>query len=206
MPSHVPLGVRSRPMVLAAPIDWLLVRNALRDWFSGVTGLTTVWANQAVPPDYPFAVLTMSGPVRLGGQDEVRYATDLGRDVGKEVGVQVLGLRHITVACEVLVEPADAADPTKDALHYLSIAQSSLGLPSTLAGLSAAGLAFVSESGIEVADETIDGKVISKGRTDVRCALASYLEERTGFIKKIEVSSTGLGKVNLTKEPHGDLS
>lgn len=193
-------------MALQAPINWPEIQQALHAWFTGVTGLLTVWANQNTPDKFPHAVLNISGPTKIGGSDEVRYRTDVTKPEGEEIGIEVVGLREISCSCQVVVKEPDSADPTKDPRHHLSIAQSSIGLPAVLQAFSTAGLAVISAGGIDVVNERDDGTSIARGNLDVRFGLSSYLEERTGFIKRVEISSTGLGGSDLTEEVFGDKS
>lgn len=68
-------------MTAPTPINWTAIENAIQDWFSGATGLTTIWRDQSAPqPDYPFAtLLTIAGPTQIHGQDEQRETTDATR-------------------------------------------------------------------------------------------------------------------------------
>lgn len=67
-------------MVLAQPIPWGDIYSALYTWAYGVTGITTVWADQDEPrPSYPYILLDVIAMPREGGVDEVRRTVDLTR-------------------------------------------------------------------------------------------------------------------------------
>lgn len=279
-------------MVAPTPIAWGTIEDAIVAWFEGATGLTTIWRHQSAPqPAHPFASLLITGPRKIGGQDELRYLTDYpvkalnvkitplaqnttkytvtingtdfdytsdadatvaeitagltgvinagaepvtatdnstdldvvgdggvlftldldddydgdqlsyaNNDAGHEVGIEVSGMREITVSCQAYVERPDSLDPTKHALHLMSVAQSSLGLPATLAALSAAGLAVVDEGDVTDISEVIGEAFASRANMDVRFGLASNVEERTGYIDQTEISSSspGFGWVDET--------
>lgn len=61
-------------MSISAPYDWSAFWEALYDWFSGATSLTTIRADEGGPfPAYPYATLKIiAGPTREGGSDQVR--------------------------------------------------------------------------------------------------------------------------------------
>lgn len=276
-------------MVAPTPIDWNAIEDGIHAWFSGATGLTTIWENQSAPqPDFPYASLQVtSGPTRVGGADEHRYNTDYpvyvfdvditpiaqsnvtyevqingtsfqyisdfdatvaeitagltsainagsepvtatdntthlsvvsdttalftltladgydnkqlsyaNNDTGHEVGIEVVGLREITVSCQVFIDKPDSIDPTKHALHFMSIAQSSLGLPSYLAALSTAGLAVIDEGTILDIAEIVGDAYISRTSMDVRFYLASSVTERIGYIETAKISSPDLGIID----------
>lgn len=65
--------------MVTLPFDFSAAEDAIHDWFSTATGLTTVWRDQSAPqPAYPYgSLLIIAGPTKLGGQDEVRESTDL---------------------------------------------------------------------------------------------------------------------------------
>jgi hypothetical protein len=193
-------------MALVAPIDWPAIETTLHSVINTVSGLNTIWSHQSTPNNYPYAVLRLFGPSKIGGPDELRYVTDLSQPAGQEVSIEAVGLREITLSCEVFVGSPDANDAAKNARNYLAIVQSSLGLPSVLDQLRPAGLAVISEGRIENLDEGQGNEHVSRGKIEIRLMLSSSIEERTGFIKTVEISSTGLGDANFNKEIIGDQS
>lgn len=270
-------------MVAPTPIAWGTVEDAIVAWFVGATGLTTIWRHQSAPqPAHPFASLLLTGPRKIGGQDEQRYTTDYpinaldvkitplaqntteytitingtafvftsdasatvaeitagfvalinagaepvtatdhttyldlvgdggalftlalsddyddaqlsyaNNDVGHEVGIEIAGMREITVSCQAYVDRPDSLDPAKHALHLMTMAQSSLGLPATLATLSVAGLAVVDEGEVIDISEVIGDAYVSRANMDVRFGLAASVEERSGYIHQAQISMTG---------------
>lgn len=124
---------------------------------------------------------------------QLSYANN---DTGHEVGIEVVGLREITVSCQIFVARPDSLDPTKHALHFMSIAQSSLGLPAYLTALSTAGLAVIEEGAILDIAEVVGDSFISRASMDVRFGLAASAVERTGYIETVKISSTSLDMVD----------
>lgn len=67
-------------MVLSASIDWSAKYTALYQWAYGVTGWSTVWADQDAPrPDYPYVLLDVISDRKEGGIAEVSRTVDLTR-------------------------------------------------------------------------------------------------------------------------------
>jgi len=173
---------------VASPIAWTTIEDALYDWLAAATGLTTIWAEQDSPqPAYPYAVLEItSGPTKVGGQDEQRQTYDGGQSLGQEIGIEVCGLREITLSVQVFAKEADAL-PTNHPRDMLSRAQSSLGLPSVLQALKVAGLSVIEEMPVQDMSEAIEDTWITRAAMDVRLGLAASVTERTGYISTVEV-------------------
>lgn len=180
------------------PIDRQVVEDAIFDWFTGRTGLTTIWTDQKkTQPPYPYATLKIiAGPIKEGGADETRATTDLTQPAGQEVQLHVTGPRVFTLSCQAFVGDPAGSTPAADALHFMSLAQSSLGLQSVLDALDAAGVAVVSEGEVTDLSEFINDDAISRASLDPRFRVSSDLSERTGYIDKTEVSSTFSGGVS----------
>ncbi len=272
-------------MVAPTPISWGTIEDAIVAWFEGATGLTTIWRHQSAPqPALPYASLMITGPRKIGGQDELRNETDYpvsaldvtitplaqnstaytvdvngteftyssdasatvaeitaglvvlvtagsepvtavdngtdleltgdggalftlalsddfddeqidyaNNDEGHEVGITVSGMREITVSCQAYIGRPSSLDPTAHALHFITVAQSSLGLPATIAALSVAGLAIVEEGDATDISEITGAAFASRANMDVRFGLASNVEERVGYIQQVAISSSSTG-------------
>ncbi len=128
-------------------------------------------------------------------------------DAGHEVLSEVVGLRTMTVSCQVYTEQIDRRDPTKDSLALAMSAQSALGLPSEIDRFRTAGLALVNEGTVTNIDEVIGDAFEGRSAFDVIFGLASNLAERSGFIKRSEISSdTGIpASLELVDELVGDI-
>lgn len=170
------------------PIDIKTVKDAVHLWFSGQTGLTTVWADQDAPQvGYPFAMINMiAGPTKVGGQDEIRNKTDLGQPNGQEIQQNIVGLREFTISCQVFNRPSGEDSLLHDELaeHHLSIAQSSLDLPSVQSQLRESNVGIIGDEGITNINEVIEDSWVSRANMDVRFYTVSEISERTGFIEK----------------------
>jgi hypothetical protein len=182
-------------MPVASPIAWTTIHDALHDWLSGALGIATIWAEQdAEQPPYPFAVLNIvAGPTKVAGQDEQRITFDGGQPAGEEVGIEVAGLREITVSCQVLAAASSTTAPqdqSRVARDLLSRAQSSLVLPTVIEALRVAGLAVIEEGAVQNVSEVVEDSWIGRASMDVRFWVAASIEERTGYIKDVEVEHT----------------
>lgn len=182
---------------IPSPIPWQTVEDALYDWFNGVTGLATIWSEQDAPqPPYPYASINViAGPTKVAGQDEQRITYDGGQPAGQEVGIEVAGLREMTLSCQIHVRQQDAT-PANHARDLMSRAQSSLGLPSVLSALQVAGLSVIEEGPVQNVSQVIEDTWIARAMMDVRFGLASSVEERTGYIAEVEADP-------LYKKPDG---
>jgi len=121
-------------------------------------------------------------------------------DLGHEVEIEASGLREMTVSCQTYVAKPDSRDPTKNAKHLMSLAQSALGLPSVLAALRTAGVSVVDTGPVQNVDALLEDAYEARCNMDVRFGLASNVAEYLGYIKTVEVSSTSL---DMNKEEFG---
>lgn len=174
-----------------SPITWSTVEDALHDWLSGATGLTTIWAQQDAPrPAYPFATLSIiAGPTRVGGVDEIRYTYDSGQPLGQEVEIEAAGLREITVSCQAFVAAGTSQTQNRVARDTMCKAQSSLGMPSVQAALRAAGLSVIEEGVVQNASAVDEDTWIGRASMDVRFRLAASVSERGPYVNQVLVSS-----------------
>lgn len=186
-------------MAVSAPIDWPTVRKAIHDWFSGSTGLTSIWEDQEAPrPEFPYGSMkVISGPTKLFGADEHRYTYDGNQQAGDEIGIEVAGLRQMTVTVQAFLPRLGAAGDA-GAEDYLSRAQVALGMPSYLASLQAAGLSVIEEMAPRNLSGIDSGTWIAKAAMDIRFGLAASVTERTGYVETV-----GLEPTYLT--PNGDV-
>lgn len=269
-------------MVAPTPISWTTIESAIATWFAGATGLTTMWRYQSTPqPAFPYASLLITGPRKIGGQDQhasttpyplnvldvtitpiaqnstiytvtingtafpytsdadatvaeitagLKLLIDAGsepvtttdngtdlevvgvsstlftlaltddyddeqmsyanNDAGHEVAIEVSGMREITVSCQAYVGEPDNVDPTKHALHLMTVAQTSLDLPATITTLSASGLAVVSNGDVTDISEIVGEAFASRANMDVIFGLASNVTARVGYINTTQISSS----------------
>lgn len=181
-------------MAVSSPIDWPTVRKAIHDWFSGSTGLTSIWEDQEAPrPAFPYGSMkVISGPTKLFGADEHRYTYDGNQQAGEEIGIEVAGLRQMTVTVQAFLPRLGAAGDA-GAEDDLSRAQVALGMPSYLASLQAAGLSVIEEMAPRNLSGIDSGTWIAKAAMDIRFGLAASVTERTGYVETVGLEPTYRG-------------
>jgi hypothetical protein len=139
-------------------------RDALIVWFGGITGLTTIWADQNAPrPDYPYGVLNVTA-TRKVGTDEVTYTFDGGQPAGQQMVPTFHGYRIHTVSCWALTLGQEAPS---DAQSLLDNAVISLRYPSYATALNAAGVSFSEVLGWNSIDEEVRGRWLAKRSADI---------------------------------------
>lgn len=181
-------------MSALAPIDWETIEDAIQSWFVEATGLDAVnWANQDAPqPPYPYAILNVvSGPTKVGGEDEVRTSTPLPSPAAPipPVLAEYCGPREMTVSCQVSVgQPFDGV-PSAHARALASAAQAALGMDGVRDKLRAAGLSVIQELPVQSFDVQIADVWVARSSMDVRFGLASSVEEKVQAIELVHIES-----------------
>jgi hypothetical protein len=121
-------------------MDWQAFIEAVRAWFAGATGLTTIIMYQkGGRPDYPYAAMHVDKE-GARGIDELRQAYDPTAGIGKEVSQTIVGNRVIPVTLQTVSMGKDEETPD---ITYISQAYRSLHKPSIKAMFSAAGIGVV---------------------------------------------------------------
>ncbi len=175
-----------------AGLDWQAVEDAIHAWFQGATGVDVIWSNQDLPqPPWPFGTLNIiSGPLRIGGEDNVRRSTDLNQDPGEEVQLEHNGPRHFLVSCQVIQGPPDAHNPDCHARRLATAGQAALSLESINQAFNLVGLAVVEYSDITNLDVEVGGEWTTRSAFDVTFAYTSSVTERVGYIENAEIEGT----------------
>lgn len=181
-------------MALSSPIDWTTVEIAIHAWFSSATGLPVIWEDQEAPrPPLPYGTLkVIAGPTKLFGADEHRITYDGNQPDGEEIGIEVAGLRQMTVTAQVFLKRL-GANGSSGAKDYTTRAQSALGMPSYLAGLQAAGLSVIEEMAPRDLSGVDSGTWLARSAMDVRFGLAASVTERTGYVETVGLEPTYRG-------------
>lgn len=111
-------------MTIESPVAFDIIKPALAEWLSQVTGLVVIWANQGKPaPAKPYATLNMIGPRKVH-HDWVEKTLN---DATNVIERRVVGVREFTVNVQAF---SDNPRPGLDAMHYVSAAMASLEAPS----------------------------------------------------------------------------
>ena len=182
-------------MTVNAPIDMETFQDTIHAWFSGATGLQTVWRNQSAPqPDMPFAsLMIVSGPEQYSPAWEVRNETDLTRSRGREVKQTVCVPCRFSVSCQVFCENNDARNPNRDATSYINRAVAALGLPSYLQALRNAEISVSTVGPVQNLAELVESAFESRANVDVVFNSVLSVDEYVGFIERVHATSTELG-------------
>lgn len=110
----------------------------------------------------------------------------VNNDIGREIANNVTGYREMTLSCQVLVRDTASGEPTSDAKYYMSIAQSSLQLPTVRSALRTAGIAVIDRGSILDISAEIEDEIESRAQMDVRLRIVSSMTERTGYIGSVD--------------------
>jgi hypothetical protein len=174
-----------------AGISWRIAEDAIFEWFAGATGIDVIWSDQDVPqPPWPYGTLKIiSGPDRIGGEDNIRRSTDMTK-AGEEVQLEHNGPRHILVSCQVIQGPPNTHNPDLHARHLASAAHAALSLGSINQAFIVAGLAVVDIEAITDIDTEVGGEWTTRSVFDVTFAYTSSINERVGFVENIEITGT----------------
>jgi hypothetical protein len=152
-----------------APIDWRAIEDAIHSWFATATGIEVVWQGQDTSQlRYPFGTLNIiSGPTKIGGDDEQRSTTNLSAPAGKEVTISYTGNRQFTVSCQINVGKPDDNDPDCNARHLMSVAAAQLETLPTKDALNAVDLSVATVEGVNTFDLVVGGEWTSRVQMDV---------------------------------------
>lgn len=177
---------------VSAPIDWLAIENGLFDWFQEQSGLNPqriVYGLQDAPQpeNYTYAHLSiLSGPIQLGGRDEVRYDFDPGAPAGEELIPNVCGLREFTLSCTVHTALPDANNPALHSRAIMSRVQSSLSAPSVIRALQAFGVSVVERGDLIDLSGIVNDTYVNRTSMDTRFyTAANSTDERTTYIETV---------------------
>jgi len=182
-------------MTIQAPINLEEFENAVHDWFWNATGLQTVWQRQSAPQiEYPFGTLLItSGPVPAAPGWERSHNYDGSRPLGQEIEFEVRVPCSFTVSCQAYVGKPEANDPTKNAMAFMTKAQTALSLPSFHEAFRAANISVIRPEGIQNLSEVIEDAFVSRANMDVIFGASLEVKEYMGYIAKVQAVSTQLG-------------
>ncbi len=179
-------------MTVSSPIDMAIFREAIHTWFTGATGLDTIWAAQSAPqPEYPFGSLQIvSGPNPVSPSWETRDSTDLSRAAGREVAQERVVPCTFNISCQALVGMPEGRFPTQDALFYMNKALAALTLPSFLTPLREANISVMSASQINNISSLIGGSFAAQAELEPKFGASLSVTEYAGYIKTVHGTST----------------
>ena len=175
---------------LENPIDWRKVEDAIQEWFERSTGLgpgKVVWANQdMMQPPHPYATLNViSGPRKIGGEDETRC-----KIVDGQAKLLKVGEREFTVSCQTHVGPTNDNNPEEHSRALMSRAEAALGLPEYRDRLTEAGVSVIEQLNILNLDLVVADQYISRTGMDVRFGLAVCTSQDIQTIENVIVNGT----------------
>lgn len=185
------------------PVDWATIKHGLKAWFADVSGLETIWGQQAAPQQpYPYASINIigGGPNQFNGRAYEGYTDDGDLEITKQ--------GEFVLSCQVHVGPTDNVEPDCDGWAIGQSVVASLDLPDVIEDFRGAGLALRAREQPQNLSIVVGSEWISRTRFDLRFGYASKMTKdntlrlRTvGYFDKIEISST----VNGIKHPGGPL-
>ncbi len=168
-------------------MDWEALQDAIKAWFTGITGLTVVWENEKRPHLLrdAFGILSTPSEVTSVGQDYYRETTSVDPD---EIDPEVVGQRVFQVGCRVVSRSQTA---NKTARWYTERARLSLKFPTVLTAFQTAGIAVVNALPTFQFDAPWDQRFESISAFNLLLATTATLTDSTpvGTIGTIAVSS-----------------
>ncbi len=185
---------------VTAPIDWQTIEDGLFDWFQEQSGLDPqriIYGNQDAPQpgDYTFAHLNiLSGPIQLGGRDEIRYEYDAGAPAGEDLLPRICGLREFVLSCTVHTSLPEANSPALHSRAVMSRIQSSLSAPSVIRAFHSFGVSILDRGTLVDLSGIVNDGYINRTSLDVRLLTAANSEdERTTYIDTIGFTPDTVG-------------
>lgn len=141
-----------------------------------------IWEDENIDrPLAPYIALSIvAGPVKLGGQAELRHESDTKFSVN--------AMKRVTVEVKCIGRPDQ---------NYLEILQDSLGKETVLSAFRAKGMAVVSEGDIVSIPERMESGFEDRASMDIGFYYASSVEDDLGKIEHV----TGEGEVEEETYP-----
>jgi len=185
------------------PVDWSTIRNGLRAWFQDVSGLDTVWGQQAAPQlPYPYASINIIGP----GPTDFGLHAYYGDDGAG--GLEITRQGEFVLSCQIHVGPPDNVDGSCDGWAIGQGVVASLDIPEIIEDFRSVGLALRDREDPQNLSLVVGSEWISRTRFDLRFGYASVMTgdnttrlRAVGYFDKIEISST----IDGVKNPGGSL-
>lgn len=183
------------------PVEWRVIKDALRSWFSDATDLETIWGDQSAPQAaYPYATITNigGGPNNLGVRESEEWLPD--------GTLRYVGQRELVLSCQIHVggEPTETHDPDEDSRNRMDAAISSLVVPEVIEQFRQAGLALRDRTQPQAINVLVGTEWISRQTAEFRFGFVSVVSAETtpglalgstpaldavGYFDKVEISS-----------------
>ncbi len=156
-------------------LDLAAFRQTVFDWASGESGLTTIFERPNQPrPSTPYVSLNIvGGPVKQGGQQEVRF---------DDPTFSVNALLALTVSVKAY------GNQTNDPISILTNLQLSLGKLEVLESLRSGGIAVWNEGPISDISEVLETGFEERANMDVLFAASHSTVTDGGLIEKVDLS------------------
>lgn len=180
-------------------LDYQSIEDAVRAWLVAGSGLAwekVVRKNDKIPQlatPYIEYTVPMAGK-GSSGRDELRVLANPDTTAPKDVVYVTRGNRELVVGAKFTTKSAvgnDDAEGRYTARTYAEGCVNALGLPSVLADLKAAGLAFIEVASVlDTSDRSIVG---GRAQLDVRFRLVDSVSATTTSIQTVDpLSITGI--------------
>lgn len=164
-------------------MNWAVVKKALFDWVSGVTGVTVVWEDQeAGRPAYPFITLNVDSVVSIGVDETIHEYND----ETDQLDTTVRGNRRFTLRVEAF---SDSNTPGGTAQQYIEALVARLRLNASREAFAAANIGFISHNGPLDVGRVIDQKNEDRWGIDIQFAGSLNLTDSggTGIIESVGI-------------------
>lgn len=164
--------------------------DAIYDWVSGVSGLTTIWSRQKGPrPSTPHIVMTLAGEDEYGSDWMTAELLDEeDAEPGADVQFTMVGPRVVTLKLECFTVDQDWNEVRPE--RVLSRVLAGRRLPSKAVALRAGGVGFGTIG--KILAVSVERAQIFEPRAEVEITLhsVSQVSELGTYIEKVEVTPT----------------
>jgi hypothetical protein len=180
-------------------MDWQVLHDGLRAWFSSVSGVpveSVTWAGDPIGMrSYPWVELELIGQGAEPGTDEVRYS-DQGPNA--DLDVEVVGNRRLTLNCKVHSRDQRAA---YRAYALLERVRGRLYFPTTQAVLRSLGVGLRESAALVDLGRSHDNREESVASLDLLLNWASSDSDApVGTIEHVVVSGTVNGTIDVPEQ------
>jgi hypothetical protein len=171
-------------------IDWEQVENAMYDWVSRSSGLTTIWANQGgdLPPS-PYCLMNLTSVNRLGAVPNIAFEEF-------EDGLQATATNNNELVFSIQAFSDDMTNsrsaPNKigsfNAIAILNRVRAYIRLPSFQGALQAAGVYPAYTDSVRNLSTLVKVAYVSRAQFDAHFYCQESVSELIGYIKHVRAT------------------